>query len=298
MTAALETRDAGKRYGRRWALSECTLSVPRGRVAGLVGANGAGKTTFLHLAAGLLTPTAGTVKVFGAAPAASPAQLARVGFIAQDPPVYGHLSVADHLRLGARMNPAWDEGLARARIAQLGLDPAQRAGTLSGGQRSQLALTLAIAKRAELLLLDEPTAGLDPLARRGFFRALADVTAHRGVTVVLSSHLVADLERVCDYVIVLAASRVQIAAEVTTLLNSHHRLTGPPADRSRVPPGQQIIEAKSTEQFLTLLARSEQPASAPGWRVEPASLDDVILAYLARADTATRWPHEAAEATR
>jgi ABC-2 type transport system ATP-binding protein len=298
MTAALETREAGKRYGRRWALSECTLSVPRGRVAGLVGANGAGKTTLLHLAAGLLTPTAGSVQVFGAAPAASPAELARVGYVAQDPPVYGHLSVADHLRLGAKMNPGWDEGLARARVARLGLGPAQRAGTLSGGQRAQLALTLAIAKRAELLLLDEPAAGLDPLARRGFFRELVEVTAHRGVTVVLSSHLVADLERVCDYVIVLAASRVQVAAEVTTLLNSHHRLTGPPEGSRRVPPGQQIIEAKSTEHSLTLLARGEQPVAAPGWRAQPATLDDVILAYLARAGAATRCPREAAEAKR
>ena len=173
--------------------------------------------------------------MLGGQPAASPAQLARVGFVAQDTPTYAALSVADHLRMGERMNPRWDAGLARDRIGRLGLDPGKQAGKLSGGQRAQLALTLAIAKRPELLILDEPVASLDPLARREFLQGLMEFTADQQVSVVLSSHLVADLERVCDYLIVLVASRVRVAGEVDQLLAAHHLLTGPRRDPGGAP---------------------------------------------------------------
>src|SRR5215467_13658070 len=206
----LESRGLGKRYRPRWALADCTLSVPAGHVVGLVGPNGAGKTTLLHLATGLIAPTSGAIEVLGGRPASSPAQLARVGFVAQDAPTYAGLSVADHLRLGAHLNPGWDAAAARHRIERLGLDPAQKAGRLSGGQRAQLALTLAIAKRPDLLILDEPIASLDPLARREFLQMLMEVTAEQGLSVVMSSHLVSDLERICDYMIVLVASRVLV----------------------------------------------------------------------------------------
>jgi ABC-2 type transport system ATP-binding protein len=228
MTVVLQSRALGKRYGQRWALADCTLTVPAGHVVGLVGPNGAGKTTLLNLAVGMLAPTSGTIEVLGGRPASSRAQLARVGFVAQDAPTYAGLSVADHLKLGATMNPGWDAALARDRIEHLGLDPRQRAGKLSGGQRAQLALTLAVAKRPELLILDEPIASLDPLARREFLQSLADFIAEHQVSVVMSSHLVSDLERVCDYVIVLVASRVQVAGEVSDLLAAHHKLTGRP----------------------------------------------------------------------
>jgi len=173
---ALNASGLGKRYRQRWALSDCTLQIPEGRVAGLVGPNGAGKTTLLHLAVGLLAPTAGTITVLGGEPASGPGQLAKVGFVAQDTPVYAGLSVADHLRLGAHLNPAWDAAYAERRIGRIGLDPAQRAGKLSGGQRAQLALTLAIAKRPRLLILDEPVASLDPLARREFLDRIRRAT--------------------------------------------------------------------------------------------------------------------------
>src|SRR5713101_1036253 len=172
MTAVLQARGLGKRYRRLWALADCTLSVPAGHVVGLVGPNGAGKTTLLNLAAGLLAPTTGTIEVLGSPPPATPAQLARVGFLAQDSPVYAGLPVADHLRLGAHLNPGWDAELARSRIERLDLSLGQKAGTLSGGQCAQLALTLAVAKRPDLLLLDEPVASLDPLARREFLQDL------------------------------------------------------------------------------------------------------------------------------
>jgi ABC-2 type transport system ATP-binding protein len=221
MTTALTTSGLSKRYGHRLALADCTLSIPAGHIVGLVGPNGAGKTTLLHMATGMLEPTSGTIEVLGGRPASGPAQLAKVGFVAQDAPVYAGFTVADHLRFGAHMNPSWDAGLARDRIDVLGLDPRQRAGKLSGGQRAQLALTLALAKRPELLILDEPIASLDPLARSEFLRSLAEYTASRQVSVVMSSHLVSDLERICGYLIVLVASRVQVAGPITELLASH-----------------------------------------------------------------------------
>jgi ABC-2 type transport system ATP-binding protein len=283
MTAVLETVRLGKRYGRRWALQDCTLAIPEGKVVGLVGPNGAGKTTLLHLAVGLLAPTTGTVTVLGGHPSDGPMQLGRVGFVAQDTPIYAGLSVAKHLRMGAWLNPVWDADLAASRIDRLGLDPGQRAGSLSGGERAQLALTLAIAKRPELLVLDEPVASLDPLARREFLQSLMEVVAVQGVSVVLSSHLVADLERVCDYLVVLAASHVQVAGEVSTLLASHHRLSGPRRDPRTLPANQVVVEESHTDKQSTLLVRTEEPILDPAWTVRPVTLEDLVLAYMSQA---------------
>jgi len=283
MGAAIQASKLGRRYRRSWALRDCTLAIPEGRVAGLVGPNGAGKTTLLRLAAGLLAPTCGTISVLGQDPAAGPAQLARVGFVAQDTPVYARMSVADHLRLGAWLNPRWEGELARRRVAQAGLDPAQRAGSLSGGQRAQLALTLALAKRPEFLILDEPAASLDPLARREFLRGLMEAVAEHGVSVVLSSHLVADLERVCDYLVVLVASRVRAAGEVSTLLASHHRLSGPRRDPGALPAGIEVIEESHTDKQSTLLVRTVQPVHDPSWTVTPVGLEDLVLGYMSGA---------------
>jgi ABC-2 type transport system ATP-binding protein len=282
VSVALATRGLGKRYGRRWALSGCTLEVPAGCVAGLVGPNGAGKTTLLHLAVGLVEPSSGSIAVLGEEVAATPEQLARVGFVAQETPLYSSLSVADHLRLGAALNPRWDAGLAQARIARLGLDRGQRAGTLSGGQRAQLALTLAISKRPEVLVLDEPVASLDPLARREFLQSLMEFTAEHAVSVVLSSHLVADLERVCDYLILLAEGRVQLSGEVDELLSTHRRLIGPRRDSARLPATQEVIEETHTDRQSTLLIRTEEQIIDPAWMVEEISLEDIVLAYMGR----------------
>ena len=280
MTAVLRATGLGKQYGRGWALRDCTLEIPAGKVAGLVGPNGAGKTTLLHLAVGLLAPTSGTIEVLGGRPAENPSQLGRVGFVAQETPTYATLSVRDHLHLGAWLNPGWDADLAEHRIERLGLDPTQKTGKLSGGERAQLALTLAIAKRPELLLLDEPVAGLDPLARREFLQGLMEIVAEQGVSVVLSSHLVADLERVCDYLVVLVASRLRVAGEVEGLLASHRRLIGPRRDPSALPVGQEVIEASHTERQSTLLVRTHKPILDPAWSVEEVSLEDLVLAYM------------------
>ena len=283
MSAVVRARGLGKSFGRRAALSDCTLDIPAGRVVGLVGPNGAGKTTLLNLAVGMLTPTSGTIEVLGDRPAAGPAQLAKVGFVAQDAPTYPGLSIEEHLRLGARLNPGWDDALARSRIERLGLDLAQRARKLSGGQRAQLALTLGVAKRPELLILDEPVASLDPLARREFMQDLMESVAEHELSVVLSSHLVSDLERVCDHLIVLVASRVQLAGDLDTLLATHHRLTGARRDPATLPADQKVISASHTDLQSTFLVRTDAPIHDPAWSVGQLSLEDLVLAYMGQS---------------
>lgn len=288
MTAIVRAQGLGKKYGRRWALSDCTLDIPAGRVVGLVGPNGAGKTTLLSLAVGQLPPTAGTIEVLGGRPGSSPAQLAKVGFVAQDTPTYAGLSVADHLRLGARLNPGWEDTVAHDRIKRLGLDPARRAGKLSGGQRAQLALTLGLAKRPELLILDEPVAALDPLARREFLQDLMEAAVEHQLNVVLSSHLVSDLERVCDHLIVLVDSRVRLAGEVDELLATHHRLSGPRRDLATLPANQHVISESHTDRQTTLIVRTEGPIHDPAWTVSGLNLEDLVLAYMGRPADADR----------
>ena len=223
MSAAIETHELSKRYRRASALTECTVSVPEGGVCALIGPNGAGKTTLLRILAGLVRPSAGTASVLDGAPRQDPAFLADIGFLAQEIPLYRNFTADDHLRVGAHLNPRWDAALARTRLAELRIPLDRRVGRLSGGQRAQVALALTLAKRPRLLLLDEPFAALDPLARRDFLAALTSaVTDAAGrLTIVLSSHLVSDLERVCDHLILLAGSRVQLAGDIDTLLAEH-----------------------------------------------------------------------------
>ena len=291
MTAAIAAQGLGKQYQRKWALADCTLTVPAGHVVGLVGPNGAGKTTLLGLATGMLAPSTGTIEVLGGRPGAGRAQLARVGYLAQGAPLYAGLSVADHLKLGARLNPGWDAGLARSRVERLDLNPRQKARTLSGGQRAQLALALAIAKRPELLVLDEPVASLDPLARREFLQDLMEATADQELSVVLSSHLITDIERVCDYLIVLVGSRVVAAGPADELLATHRLLSGPRRDPASLPGGVQVISASHTDVQSTLLVRSTGPVLDPVWTVSEVGLEDLVLAYLSQAAGRGRRNH-------
>jgi ABC-2 type transport system ATP-binding protein len=286
MTAVLQSRGLGKRYRHRQALTDCTLSIPAGHVAGLVGPNGAGKTTLLNLAAGMLAPTSGTIEVLGGKPGSGQAQLAKVGYVAQDTPTYAGLSVADHLKLGAHLNPRWDAALARERITRLRLEPRQKAGKMSGGQRAQLALTLAIAKKPELLILDEPIASLDPLARSEFLQSLSEFTAARQVSVVLSSHLLGDLERVCDYLIVLVASQVQVAGPVSELLACHRMLTRASNNPASMPASWQVISAGGAARPGTLLVRARGPVHDSAWTASQVALEDLVLAYMSRAAAA------------
>jgi ABC-2 type transport system ATP-binding protein len=283
MNAILQTHALGKRYGQRQALADCTLEIPPGHVVGLVGPNGAGKTTLLKIACGMLAPTTGRIEVLGEEPNGAPAHLARVGYVAQDTPTYSSLSVADHLTLGAKMNPRWDAKLAQARVDQLGLDRKQKAGKLSGGQRAQLALTIAVAKRPELIILDEPVASLDPLARRGFLRHLMESVAEHNTSVVLSSHLVSDLERVCDYLIVLVSSRVQLAGETEDLLAQHHRLVCTRREETDLPTGLDVIFAEHSERQSTFIVRSQTELPPGDWSAEQLNMEDLVLAYMERA---------------
>jgi len=301
-TFALETERLGKRYGRPWALRACTFATPEGRVIALVGPNGAGKTTLLQLVAGLLAPTEGTVRVFGeAARANTPAALARVGFVAQDHPLYKGFTVADLLTMGRRLNlpGRFDQALAERRLADLGIPREQRAGKLSGGQQAQVALALALAKRPRLLLLDEPLASLDPLARREFMQALMGAAAEDGLTVVLSSHVVAELERVCDHLVLLTSGRVRLAGEVDELIASHRLLTGPRSDPAAAGQIPGVLRASHGDRQTTLLVRGdagpERPAVHPNWQSHPVTLEDLVLAYLQLRSEAAAAPNPPAE---
>ncbi|ADB33520.1 ABC transporter related protein [Kribbella flavida DSM 17836] len=274
-------RGLTKKYGRRGklALDGVDLSIPPGRVIGLVGPNGAGKSTLLHLACGLIEPTAGSLTVLGSTPAANASHLARVGFVAQNTPVYGSFTVAEHLALGQKLNPAWDSALAQRRIRQVGLNPSQKAGHLSGGQRAQLALTIAAAKRPELLIFDEPAAALDPLARQGFLQNLMEFVRELGASAVLSSHLLGDIEQVCDYLIVLCDSQVQLAGDTRDLLAGHARLVAPRADFDRLPPSVEVISVEHSADHSSAIVRTGL-TSGP---LHPVSLEELVLAYMTRA---------------
>ncbi|MGD0063891.1 MAG: ABC transporter ATP-binding protein [Streptosporangiaceae bacterium] len=278
--AAIQTSELSKRYRRVRALSDCTITVPEGRISALIGPNGAGKTTLLRLLAGLTRPTAGEVIVNGGIPRQDPAFLASIGYLAQEIPLYRRLSAEDHIRAGAHLNPHWDGESVRERLTALTIPLDRAVGTLSGGQRAQVALALTLAKRPRLLLLDEPVAALDPLARRNFLAILVDAVAVGGLTVVMSSHLVADLERVCDHIVLLAASRVQLCGDIEDLLAEHKLLVGPRKDTSAIERDHRVVQVTRTPRQTTLLVRRCGPVLDPAFEASDVSLEEVVLAYM------------------
>ncbi|MGI5148569.1 ABC transporter ATP-binding protein [Plantactinospora sp. CA-294935] len=287
METALETDQLGKRYGTTWALRDCSLRLPAGRIAALVGPNGAGKSTLLHLAVGLLRPDAGTVRVFGETPYDNTTALAEIGFVAQDTPLYRDFTAGELVTMGSKLNRRWDGTLARTRLAQLGIPPDKPVGKLSGGQRAQVALALALAKQPRLLLLDEPVASLDPLARREFLQVLMGSVAESGTTVLLSSHLLADLERVCDYLVVLHGAQVKLVGPVEDLVAEHRQLVGPRHDGEPIPGVASVVRTSHTDRQSTLLVRTDGPIGDPSWTAHEVTLEDVILGYLADGDRPT-----------
>jgi ABC-2 type transport system ATP-binding protein len=278
----IEASGLGKRYGSTWALRECTLAIPDGHVVALVGPNGVGKTTLLNLAVGLTAPTVGTVTVLGGTLAGSAAALDGIAFVAQDTPLYKYLSVADMLHLTGNLNRRFDQGYAKARLGELGIPLTRKAGKLSGGQQAQLALTLALGRRPRLLVLDEPMASLDPLARHDFMATVMTAVADDGVSVVLSSHVLAELERVADYFVLLSRGRVQVAGEVDDLLASHRVLTGPAAEADSCAERLCVVHARRGEALAHLLVRTNGSTDPvpPGWESHPVSLEELTLAYL------------------
>ncbi len=280
MTPAIQTSELSKRYGKVRALSDCTITVPEGRISALIGPNGAGKTTLLRLLAGLARPTRGEAIVNGTVPHQDPDFLAGIGFLAQEIPLYRRLTAEDHIGAGAHLNPRWDGASARERLEALQIPLDRRVGTLSGGQRSQVALALTLAKRPRLLLLDEPVAALDPLARRNFLALLVDAVAAGDLTVVMSSHLVADLERVCDHIVLLASSRVQLCGDIDTVLAEHQILVGPRKDTTAIERTHRVVQATRTARQTTLLVRLNGPVIDPAFEASDVGLEELVLAYM------------------
>ena len=283
MTPAIQMSDLGKRYGKQWALRDCSLTIPQGTVAALVGPNGAGKTTMIQLAVRLIEPTSGAIRVFGESPRVnSAATLAKIGYVAQDHPLYRRFSVADMLTMGRKLNPRWDDDLAKKRLARLGIPLDKRTSRLSGGQQAQVALVLALAKRPSVVILDEPLASLDPLARREVLQTLMDAAAEDGLTILLSSHILGDIERVCDFLVILAGGRLQLAGEIERVVQTHKLLIGPRSDPAAVARVHNVVQARDTERQTSLLVRANGHLFDASWQVHEVPLEEIVLGYLGR----------------
>jgi len=299
---ALRTDRLGRRYGKVWGLRDCTLEVPAGAVAALVGPNGAGKTTLLEMIIGLLEPTEGQVSVFGQTSHADTAEtLARVGYVAQDHPLYRDFTVADMFHLGRAMNPSWDQKLAAARASALGIPLNRKVKRLSGGQQAQVSLTMALAKLPPLLVLDEPLSSLDPVARLEFMRDLMAAAADNVLTILISSHVVAELERFCDWLIVLASGHVQLAGPADDLLAAHRLLTVPRATPDAELPGAAVHRTDSDRHSTVLVRADPVQLAVPGnarWQAGPVSFEELVMGYLQRPPAAAISGHPALAARR
>ena len=284
---AVETNGLGKKYRRTWALQDCSFSLPQGRVAALVGPNGAGKSTLLRLLAGVSVPTTGALSVLGRSPRIQTVDaLSRTAYLDQDRPLYKDFRVGEMLRFGRELNPRWDDARARRHLDELRISLSSRIEKLSGGQRAQVAVALCLAKRPELLLLDEPVAALDPLARDELMHILLESVTDDATTVLLSSHAVSDLATVCDYVIILSSSRVRFAGELDEVLASHRLLVGP-ANTVPTLDDAVVISSVITGRQTTMLVRSDRLIVDPAWKVIEPTLEEIVLAYL-REDAFSR----------
>ncbi|MFD9440122.1 ABC transporter ATP-binding protein [Streptomyces sp. NPDC060006] len=278
--SAIEARGVGRRYRRGWALRDCSFRLPAGRICGLVGPNGAGKTTLMAIAANLLEPTTGSLRVFGAAPESAEAGR-RTAFLAQEKPLFRRFTVAETLRLGRELNPGWDQRAAE-NIVRAGNVPFEaKIGTLSGGQRTRVAFAVAFGKRPDLLLLDEPMSDLDPLVRHELMSTLLAEAAERGTTVLMSTHMLAELENTCDYLLVIAGGGLRLAGEVDELRTSHALLTGAHTD-GHTPPElayHTVVETRLSGRQFTSLIRPDGPVAGP-WQASTPNLEELLLAYL------------------
>lgn len=281
MTLALETNQLGRRYMLSWALRHCSLRIPEGAVAGLVGPNGAGKSTLIRMAAGITSPSEGEVSVFGeSADPNSASFLAKVAYLDQVRPLYKRMRVGDLLRWGRQLNATWDDASARRNLHDLDIPLESKVAVLSGGQQAQVALAVCMAKSSPFLLLDEPFASLDPLARQGVAQLLLDSVADKGTTVLLSSHVVSELEPICDYLVILSKSHVQVSASTESLLATHRILIGPVSEGLSATVD--VISSKTAGRQLTLLVKGNPGALGDGWQVLEPSLEEIVLAYLAK----------------
>ena len=278
----IETHHLGKSYGSTRALHDCTLAIPERHVVALVGPNGSGKSTLLNLTVGLVLPTNGEVTVLRGRPAGSLAALDGIAFVAQDAPLYKNLSAADLLHETRNLNRRFDQDYAEHRLGELGIPLQRKAGKMSGGQQAQLALTLALARRPHLLVLDEPMAMLDPIARHDFMATVMTAATQDGVSVVLSSHVLAELERVADYLVLVSQGTIQVAGEVEDLLATHCMLIGPASESERYARQWNVVHATSAGSQARLLVRYDGPANPvpPGWEARSVTLEELTLAFL------------------
>jgi ABC-2 type transport system ATP-binding protein len=290
MTAPLEARGLGKRFRREWGLHDCTLTIPEGAIVGLTGPNAAGKSTLLALATGLLAPTEGTIEVLGVDPMREPSVLAEVGFFAQGAPLYRSFKVGEAIEFARRTNRSWDDEVVAGLLTRI--DSRTKVGRLSAGERARLALALVLGKRPRLLLLDEPFAGLDPLAGREFLQLLMDGVAETSATVVIASHVIADIERVCDHIVLLTGGGVRLEGNVEELLESHRILMGPRRPLGTIRGVREIVRERHSGRQLTLLVLSDGPIVDPSWVVERVGLEELLLAYMAPERLPTPQPPE------
>ncbi|MFE7524531.1 ABC transporter ATP-binding protein [Kitasatospora sp. NPDC057542] len=277
LESALEATGLGRKYQSGWALRDCDVTVPAGRICGVVGPNGAGKSTLLALAAGQLKPTEGRLQVLGAT-AGAPELRARVAYVPQDKPLYQGLTVAETLRMGRELNPVWDESLAQQIVEQGELNTRARIGSLSGGQRTRVCLALALGKLPDLMLLDEPMADLDPLARHQLMGTLMSAAAERGTGIVLSSHILPELDGVIDHLLLVQGGRIRLAGDLDEILDGHRLLTGPAGQGSVLPAGS-VVEQRVSGRRAIALVRTDEPVDGP-WESERPSLEDLLLGYL------------------
>ncbi|MFJ1704086.1 ABC transporter ATP-binding protein [Kitasatospora sp. NPDC088346] len=273
---ALEVSGLGKRYRRGWALKDCSFRLPAGRICALVGPNGAGKSTLMSIVSGLLTPTEGTAEVLGR-PLGDPATRSRIGFVSQDKPMYAGFTVAETLRLGRELNTTWHQAKAEDVVAQGEIPLSARVGSLSGGQRTRVTLALALGRLPELLVLDEPMSDLDPLARHQLMGVLMAEAAERGITVLMSSHVIAELEDSCDYLVLLSGGGVLLAGDIDEIVEGHQLLVGD--DGSQAPNPAQVVEMRRAGRQITALVRPDGPAP-DGWETGEPTLEEVLLAHL------------------
>jgi ABC-2 type transport system ATP-binding protein len=283
VTPGIATEGLGKRFGSVWALRDCSITVPSGAVAGLVGGNGAGKTTLLRALAGLARPSAGRATVAGTAPADDPTFLEKIGYLAQDVPLYRRWTAEDHLAMAAHLNSRWDDAAARDRLLGLRIPLDRRVESLSGGMRAQVALAVALGKRPEVLLLDEPLAALDPFARHEFMGSLAGAIADHPVTVLLSSHLLPDLERVCDHLVLLDRAETVLCGAIDDLVDAHRVVTAPASARDVLELDHFVVSCQDGRREINALVRVDGPVVDPRWRVDAAGLEEIVLAYLGRS---------------
>jgi ABC-2 type transport system ATP-binding protein len=288
--STLEACGLGKRFRREWGLRDCTLTIPEGAIVGLAGPNAAGKSTLLALAIGLLTPTEGTISVLGRDPRRDTSVLSEVGFVAQGAPLYRGFTVRESLEYARHTNPHWEIEIVAELLTNI--EPATKVGSLTAGDRARLALALALGKRPRLLLLDEPFAGLDPLAGREFLQLLMDGVAEMPATVVIASHVIADIERVCDHIVLLTEGGVRLEGNVEELLETHRILMGPRRPLGAIRGVDEIVRKRHSGRQLTLLVRGDGPIADPSWTVDRVDLEELLLAYMAPERLPTPRPPE------